>query len=413
MADATQQPAQPVKGAVPAPTQVQHPPNDDEGSGAKGHNDTIKAKLTENLKKETRKRERAAAKAETGKVGAQPAPGKPRGSAAPDADKGKVAAKAGKGGKAKPEGKLEAKREAARKALEDEEQTREQLDAATGHDDDEEPEEREADGDDDKDLKRQRREFAKHKRKKDAEYDAKDRELGTREQAIKQFESRASEELGLFKKDPLAWLKARDIDVREVLVKYASEDDEDPKEKKIRELEQGQRETKEKLDSQEKQRAAEELKGRIQSEVYSAFDATDGDDYPNLWLHSDPESVARAGLRLTIEHYARHREKLAPAQVLDMLEDELISHNARKAQKAKRERARSAIEDRSSEPPDQVRSEKPVSPEARRGARRPSEDVTRRDTSLQRDGYRGTPGKFDREAARERMLEMTREHLRD
>lgn len=436
--------AQPAQPGLPAATQVQHP-TDDKGGSAQGHNDAIRAKLTSDLKKTTAKRAAAEAKgkgADAGKGGGgkqtpkqakgdkgepRPEGARPRRTVAPetddDADAGKGGeereSKPGKGkgagkGKGGPVDKHEAKREAARKALEQDAATEETLDAATKGDD----EETEGEVDDDQSFKKQKREFAKHKRKKEAEYEARERKVAGREANVGKFEERANEELGLFKKDPLAWLKKRDIDVREVLVKFADEDGEDPKEKKLRELEDRVNKRDERDEANEKTQAVEGIKRDIQSGIYTSFEETDGGDYPNLWTHSDPERVARAGLRLVLDHWAQHREKLAPRQVLDMLEEQLIAHNTRKAHEAKRNRARSlATEDGSSEPPEQVRSvssREPVTPEPRRSARRASEDVTRRDTGISRDAesYRGSPGSFDRESTRDRMLEMTRERLR-
>jgi hypothetical protein len=414
MADVTQ--AQPAKPGIPSPVQVEHPPEG--ATGAKGHNDAIKAKLTANLKKETSKR----AKAEAAKPKPKPAPTKtdkpaepkpkPKAEAAPADDDEQPEPKPAKGAKLD----AKAKREAARKALEADGATDEQPEPKAKPKPDEEPEEREAAGDDDEpsdqDFKKQKREFAKHKRKKEAEYERKGQELAGREKAVRQFEERASEELKSYKADPLKWLKDRGVDVRDTLVKFATDDEEDPKEKKIRELEERTKKTEAKLEGDEKDRKVAELEHQVQSEVYTAFDATDAQDYPNLWAHSEPERVARAGQKLIFRHWQAHREKLAPAEVLDMLEAEMVAHNARKSHEAKRKRASAAIEDSNSEPPDRVRSVQSETPQARRSQRRPSEDVTRRDTSLQRDGYRGTAGSFDRDATRERMLEMTRERAR-
>lgn len=431
-----------VKTSAPAQAAVQTPPSD--GQGAAAQSEELREKLTRELKAKNARRAADAAKKAGKPAGkAETKPAKPRddkgkgeqpkakaateeppakgsrpkrGPAPENDDEEEPEAKPKGKGKPEPKDKHADKREAARKALagetddEDDGDGDGDLETAAGRDDEEGKE-----LDERKTLQREKRDFAKFRRKKEGEYEKRDRDLQGRESQVQQLEQQLTSEVGVFKKDPLAWLKARGIDVRETLVAFANEDGEDPKDKKLREIDERTKKLDEKLSTEEQARQQAEATERIRVAFQEEFEDTDGADYPNLWTHSDPERVSRAATKIALDHYRAHGKKLEPSEVFAILEQELIAHNARLAREAKRKQTPRATEDKSSEPPEQVRSvarREPESPEVRRSSRRPSEDVTNRETRLSRDDYRGAAGSFDRDSVREKLVDMARERIR-
>jgi hypothetical protein len=259
-------------------------------------------------------------------------------------------------------------------------------------------------------FKAERRAFAKQKRKKDAEFQA-------REQHLQQFESRAQQMLEAFDKDPIAWLKAHKVNVRATLLKQANEDAEDPRDKKLRELEESQKSQRAELEREKTERAqreagvqqAEAIKS-VEAEMGKAWQAVEVDDYPTVATALEPEHVAQRAAEILIDHFrdwdkngrvGKYKE-LAPSKVFAIMEEELAPLKGKLANGVKKPK-----------PPEQVRaaSEKPrkaATPEAPTKRERPK-DVTR---SATREPTLGRPTNFDREAIRERLVDRVRSAAR-
>jgi hypothetical protein len=260
-------------------------------------------------------------------------------------------------------------------------------------------------------FKAERRAFAKQKRKKDAEFAA-------REQQIQQFETRAQQQVEAFTKDPIAWLKARKVDVRATLLRMANEDAEDPRDKKLREIEESQKMDKAEREREKAERADREAAANqaaaiktIETEMGQAWQKVEVDDYPTVAAALEPEYVAQRAAEIMVEHFrewvdggrvGKYKE-LAPSKVFAIMEDELAPLKGKLANGAKKPK-----------PPEQVRaasekSRKAATPEAPTKRERPTKDVTR---SATREPTLGRPVSFDREALRDRLVDRVRSAAR-
>lgn len=249
-------------------------------------------------------------------------------------------------------------------------------------------------------LKAEKRALAKATRK----IQGREAAVADRESKVTAFETRLTHEAGLFEKDPIAWLKGRKVDIKKVLLDYAKEDGEDPRDKKLREIAEKQA----KLDEAEakRQKAADEHAARQQivSNLVASFEANLDveENYPAL-AKLDPARIGAAGAQLMVEHFLKTGRELDPSAVFDTLEEGLRQHQA-KANGAKSPR-----------PPDQDRSvakSKPESPEAQRKVV-PARDVTNRTArSSSAESMPGGRSNLDRNAIRDRLKGIVSEHVR-
>lgn len=251
--------------------------------------------------------------------------------------------------------------------------------------------------------KAERRQFAKAKRKYEAQ-------AAARETQIRDFEARAQAQIAAFDKDPIAWLKANKVDVRGALLRMANEDAEDPRDKKLRQLEEVQNRDKAEREQEKTEKAAREAKAEqaqaiqaVETELKEAWGKVDVDDYPTLAALLEPEHIAERAREIMIEHWRDHRKELAPSEVFATMEKELAPLKGKLANGKK-----------SPKPPEQVRSasgksREAESPEAPTRRERPSEDVTRRVT---REQSLGRHQSFDKESIRERLVQKARGVMR-
>lgn len=252
-------------------------------------------------------------------------------------------------------------------------------------------------------LKAERRGFAKHKRKWEAQASA-------RESQLQQVEQRAQRLIADFEKDPVAWLKTNKVDVRATLLRQANEDTEDPRDKKIRELDEQQkadkvereREKAEKDERESKAKQAEAVRA-IQGELSTAWGKSEVDDYPTLAALLEPEHIAQRGAEIMIEHWCAHRKELAPSEVFSTMEKELAPLKGKIANGQKKPEAPGAG------PGSKRQTREAASPEAPTKRERPSEDVTRRVT---REQSVGRPQNFDKYSLRERLVAKARDAMR-
>jgi hypothetical protein len=254
-------------------------------------------------------------------------------------------------------------------------------------------------------LKAERRGFAKHKRKWEAQAQARESQLVT-------IERQAKQHIESFEKDPIAWLKARKVDVRATLLRMANEDSEDPRDRKLRELEEKQNRTEQETKRERAEREEREAKvaqrqavAQIETEMGKAWKDADVDDYPTVATALEPEHVSQRAAEIMVEHYrewvdggqvGRYKE-LAPSAIFAIMEDELAPLKGKLANPKK------------GKPPEQVRAasapRKAASPETPTKRERSSSDVTR---SASREPTLGRPQNFSKESLRERLIERVK-----
>lgn len=264
-------------------------------------------------------------------------------------------------------------------------------------------------------IKAERRGFAKHKRKWESQ-------AQSREQQIIAFEQRSKQQIEAFERDPLAWLKGNKVDVRAALLRMANDDAEDPRDKKLRELDEGQKKDKaererEKRETAERTAATEQVHANqvIEAECLKAWKTAEVEDYPTVAALLEPEHVAERAREIMVEDFRRWRDRrdrgesvgrykeLAPSDLFSTMERELAPLKGKVVNGKK-----------GPKPPEQVRSasgkrREAENPEARTERQRPSEDVNRRVT---REPSAGRPLSFDRESLRERLVSKAREVMR-
>jgi hypothetical protein len=293
-------------------------------------------------------------------------------------------------------------------------------------------------------LKRYRREFSKYTRKKARQLDARESEVHTLHSQNTELRSRleAAEaslkegiqsERAAFKSDPLAWLRKQGEDVRKVLLDYANQEAEDPRDAKLRELEQKnadrdkrerereEREAKAREDA-ERERSTEEQR-RLAAQARAELTANalaelkrNGDSYPLTTAQLDPEHTADFVMRNIVEHYrstmrvdASGRQipgsgqELDPEDVLRQIESNLreMSRKGSQPDRAKLEGGNGNAEAATSEPPDRARTVsegKAVNPAARQSRR--ADDVSSRTRSIGQVGH----SDFDRDSVRDTLI---------
>lgn len=252
-------------------------------------------------------------------------------------------------------------------------------------------------------YKAERRQFAKAKRKYEAQ-------AAAREKQLTEFESRAKAQIAEFNKDPIAWLKANKVDVRGALLRMANEDAEDPRDKKLRELEEEQKRDKaerekEKREKAEREAAAEQAQAikTVQNELKAAWEKAEVDDYPTVAALLEPEHIAERAAEIMIEHWREHRKELAPSEAFATMEKELAPLKGKLVNGKKKPEAPGAG------PGSKRQTREAASPEAPTQRERPSEDVTRRVT---REQSLGRHQSFDRESVRDRLVAKARNVMR-
>lgn len=263
--------------------------------------------------------------------------------------------------------------------------------------------------------RREKREFSKFRARETRRLQAREENLTGREATAKQREERLAGELEAFDRDPLKWLAGRGKNIKQVLLDYAKQDAEDPKDKLLREAREkaeaverrlAEREEREKVEAstREQREAQQHIRGELSREWESVRDS---DDYPYLSTLYEPDEVAQLGLETLMEYYKRTRGELTAGQVFARLEQALRRED--EARQKARSRARGeADDDGSSRPPDRVRSVKSESPEA--NERRPTHDVTNRNTRVASGAGHGPNGeqpKYDRS----RLIAMARDAM--
>ena len=158
-----------------------------------------------------------------------------------------------------------------------------------------------------------------------------------------ELERRQAEQAEAFEKDPLAWLKARGKNVREVLLRVAREDGEDPKDKTLREVKTKAEELEKKLTEREKreqeqetERKAREAQQKIERQLLDEYEGSEGDEYPTLAAHLEPAQVAEAARSLLLKYYREHGQELSPRELFVRLETALRQREERREARLKK-----------------------------------------------------------------------------
>jgi hypothetical protein len=241
--------------------------------------------------------------------------------------------------------------------------------------------------------RQERRDYAKARRKletKEREVTARESTIAEREQRFTEHEKKFSEarqaEIATFKKDPLAWLKANGVNVRQTLLDLAKEDGEEPSAKLAREAKTKADELEKKLTEKE-QREQEEAKTAKQREALEgvrrdcaeAWKGVDHDEYPYLSTMYDDTQVAHLAADTAVAYYKRHGREPTLGELFGNLERVLREDDANERKQKAREKAGQANGAKTPGPPDRDRSAKSANLE--NGERRSTtQDVTSRET---------------------------------
>lgn len=252
-----------------------------------------------------------------------------------------------------------------------------------------------------KQFRAQKRDFAKFQRKKEREYESREATVSEREQRVEARERTLIAEL---KRDPMAALRALGVDVRKEILSWVDEDAEDPKDKRLRELDERTKRAEQKLEERDKveqtqrQRAAT---GRVVSTLENFFTSAEPDDYPLLYEGYEPAEVARIAADVVLKHYRQTGQQLAPERVFAYLEDVEREDHQRRNARRQTIGAKKVPESREQVP--QVESS---SPERRERAN----DVTNRATRIGASNG-GSAKPLRGEALREHLVAMAREAM--
>jgi len=353
----------------------------------------IRAKLTENLRKESRKREREESKAKAPKpVKAEaPAPAVP----VADPKTPKVPPKEPPQSEARPAPK-DPKANPPKDAAKTEDGQPDEQPAVEG-----EPDEVKA-------FQARKRDFAKFQRKKereyaerDARYADRDAHFAEREQSLNAREQTLRQDI---RRDPMAALRALGVDVKKEIMSWVDEDSEDPKDKRLRELDERTRRAEEKLTEREQAEKAERqraARGRVTATLSSFFETVEPDDYPHLYEGYDAAEIGNIAADVVLKHYAETGQKLAPERVFAYLEG--VEREDAERRNARRQTIGSK---RGPESREQVPPVESASPERRSRA---SSDVTNRATRIGVNN--GSAGRLKGEALREHLIDMARDAL--
>lgn len=195
-----------------------------------------------------------------------------------------------------------------------------------------------------RDLRRAKRKFADQEAR-----------MTERESKVSSFEAKLAAEAEAFEKDPLEWLKKRGKNVREVLLRVAKEDGEDPKDKALREVTSKlgdfekkltEREEREKQE-REQEAKAKEANQKLETQIGEAFEEADHTAYPILSEMAPGERASLA--RAVLLQYFRNTEEaegkgrlLSPEQLFQRLEASL----RKKAESGKGKAGKSGTPDR-------------------------------------------------------------------
>lgn len=252
-------------------------------------------------------------------------------------------------------------------------------------------------------FEKEKRGFSKFKAKKERELAAieethrqRAQQIETREKQVQQLEVARREEITSFKKDPVAWLIANKVPVRETLLKFANKDGEDPRDAKIAALEERlaefegktedrakqDEEAKRKAEDEERQRRAVEAQNQIAAECQTVFEKHK-DEFPLLGEMYSAKQLGRMALNVMIDEYKRTgNERIDQYEIYAKLEQELTDQAAKL--EAARAKKKGGSASQAEEPPERVRSVKPESPEEK--PRRRSEDISNRKTYVSTTG---------------------------
>lgn len=267
---------------------------------------------------------------------------------------------------------------------------------------------------DEKELVKGWRDLRRAKKK----FEATQQEAATRIKRAEELERRQTEQAEAFEKDPLGWLKARGKNVREVLLRVAREDGEDPKDKTLREVKTKAEELEKKLterEQREQEREAEEraraAQQKLQRQILEEYEAVDSEEYPTLAAHLEPAQVAEAARDLLLRYYKEHDKELSPRELFVRLETALrLREERREARLKKSGKSDGAGAPRS---PDRGRAAARgragnLEDDAERTPRRPADDVTSRETRL---ATTRPAGGEDKAALRRRLVSLAAERI--
>lgn len=371
-----------VQQAPAATTETPKAENDTRPAVKPDPKSDIRSKLVADLEKTTRKRAREEAKAkeepkaepaqpkdakakeqpkEPPKSEARPAPKDPKAPAPKDA----AQTKEGKPGEQQPEG------------------------------------EQPGETDELKQFRAQKRDFAKFQRKKEREYESREAHISEREQRVQAREQTLFSDI---KRDPMKALRSLGVDVRKEIMGWVDEENEDPRDKRLRELDERTKTAEEKL--QERERVEKEARktaaqGRVRETLQSFFSQAEPDDYPHLHEGYEPSEIASIATDVVLNHFRKTGQRLAPERVFAYLEE--VEREDAERRNARRQTigAKTAPESREQVP--QVESS---SPERRQRA----SDVTNRATRIGASNG-GSAKPLRGEALREHLISMAREAM--
>jgi hypothetical protein len=267
---------------------------------------------------------------------------------------------------------------------------------------------------DDKELTKEWRDLRRAKAKHRSEAES----FAAQKREAEAFSTRLQSEAELFEKDPIAWLRQRGKNPREVLLRLAREDAEDPKDKLVRETKAKTDELEKKLTEREKKdlereqtEKAQKAQAKLEAQILEAYEPiADGDDYPLLGQTYEPAHVASLAKDLLLEYFAKTGEELPPEELFARLETALQRREERR--KKRSPKSEKADEAGASRTPDRGRAsansdDENLEGDAERKPRRPA-DVTSRETRL--STTRPTAGE-SKEALRKRLIRMASERI--
>lgn len=368
--------------AQPAPAAEAPKPDNDTRPAVKAEPKAdIRDKLVEDLKKQSRKRERDEAKAKES----------PKPAAAPAAPKAKEPPKEEPASEARP-----ATKDPKASTPKDAPKAKDGKPADASEGSEDQP----GDTDELKAFRAQKRDFAKYQRKTERRYEEREAQVSEREQRV---EARERTLIADIKRDPMAALRALGVDVRKEIMSWVDADAEDPKDKRLRELDERTKRAEEKLSEREKQEKAQRQSAaveRVTGVLQQAFTDAEPDDYPLLYEGYEPAEIARIATNVVLKHYEKTGQQLAPERVFAYLEEVEREDHQRRSARRQTIGAKTAPESREQVPP--VES---ASPERRPRA----SDVTNRATRI--GASNGSTGPLKGEALREHLVAMAREAM--
>lgn len=238
------------------------------------------------------------------------------------------------------------------------------------------------------------------RRKERRDYAKDRRELVRREQALTAererfqaesttFAKRRDEEIATFKRDPLAWLKANNVNVRQVLLDAAKSDSEDPNAKLAREAKEKADALEKRLSEKEKteeqtkaEREQAEAVAEVEADFAQAWSGVDADEYPFLTAFHDDAQVAKLATRVAIAYYQKHQRTPSASEIFGWLEKAEQARDEA-SQKARAKSSGKSNGDGSPRTPDRDRAVQSAGDSREQPAgRSTTQDVTSRDTRV-------------------------------